>query len=348
MATGQWPTIADVASRTDPTGKAMAIAEMMAQSIVIADDAPSIPSNEMGGTSFAYRTSIPSGYFRQANAGVPFGKSTTGKSTVGMASLVGWSQVDKKVAKDTGDPEGFRNGEEAAFMEGMGQTFEGTVWYGNTATNPLQCEGLSYFYNTVNTASAANAANVIDCLGTGNNNLSLWLIGWSPRTIHLSYPRGGTAGLYTEDRGDVVPAFDALGNPFLAWTQYFEHNFGVVPANWQYGVRAANIDWTSAGLNGPNACDLFATMADMVLLPPMLSKMASGITKTDAPTDPATGTRFCFYTCRTGRHWMDVQAMRNRNTLITLNDYDGRVCDLFRQVPVKVSDQLSIYENRLT
>ena len=348
MATGAWPTYADVCSRTDPNGKTMIIAEMMAQSIVLADDMPVVESNEMGGTSFSYRTSIPSGYFRQANQGVPYGKSTTGKGSVGMAQLVGWSQVDKMLAKDAGDPEAFRTSEEVSFMEGMGQTFEGTIWYGNTATNPTQCEGLSYFYNTVNTATAANAANVIDNLGTGNNNLSLWLLGMSPRTLHISYPRGGIAGLYTEDRGDTVPAYDALGNPFLAWTQYFQHDFGFVPANWQYGVRGANIDWTSAGLSGTNPTDLFALMADMVMLPPMLSKMGSGITKTDAPMDPATGVRWCFYTTRTGRHWMDVQAMRNRNTLLTLNDYDGRVCDVYRGIPIKISDQLLTSESRLT
>ena len=119
MATGSWPTMADVASRTDPTGKTMVIAEMMAQSIVIADDAPMVESNEMGGTSFSYRTSIPSGYFRQANQGVPYGKSTTGKGSTGLAQLVGWSQVDKMLGMQQGDPEAFRTTEEVAFTNVM-------------------------------------------------------------------------------------------------------------------------------------------------------------------------------------------------------------------------------------
>jgi hypothetical protein len=109
-----------------------------------------------------------------------------------------------------------------------------------------------------------------------------------------------------------------------------------------------NIDVTNAGLAGPNALDLFATMAEMMLFPPHLGKGTSGITKTDAPNDPAPGIRPVFYTNRTGRHWMDVQAMRDRNVLLRLEDYAGRVTDNYRGIPVKISDQLIISESRVT
>jgi hypothetical protein len=39
------------------------------------------------------------------------------------------------------------------------------------------------------------------------------------------------------------------------------------------------------------------------------------------------------YTNRTGRHWMDVQAMRDRNVLLRIEDYAGRVTDNYRGIP---------------
>ena len=99
---------------------------------------------------------------------------------------------------------------------------------------------------------------------------------------------------------------------------------------------------------GPNALDIFATMAEIMLFPPHLGKGTSGITKTDAKNDPAPGIRPVFYTNRTGRHWMDVQAMRDRNVLLRLEDYAGRVTDNYRGIPVKISDQLLNTEARVT
>ena len=110
-------------------------------------------------------------------------------------------------------------------------------------------------------------------------------------------------------------------------------------------MRIANIDVTTAGLAGPNGLDLFLAMSQAVMLPPTLGKNVAGIEKVDAPTDPSPGVRPVFYTNRTVRFWMDAQGMRNRNVLLTVNDAAGRPQDVFRGVPVKVSDRLLITED---
>jgi CDP-diacylglycerol pyrophosphatase len=76
------------------------------------------------------------------------------------------------------------------------------------------------------------------------------------------------------------------------------------------------------------------------MLPPTLGKAISGIEKVDAPTDPSPSVRPVFYTNRTVRFWMDAQGMRNRNVLLTVNDSAGRPQDVFRGIPVKISDRL--------
>lgn len=347
MATGQWPTLVDRASRMDGAGKQMYIAEMMSQHNDLWGDVPFIESSEIDSHLFAFRSSIPSGFWRQYNQGVPYAKSTTGKAKVGLGSLEGYSQVDCKLANHTGNPERFCKSEDAAFIEGMGQTMAQSWYYGNVTTNPAQFGGLAMFFNTVNTANAANAVNVIDGGGTGSSNTSLWLECYGDRTLFGLYPRGSKAGLQTIDHGTTRAAYDALGNPFEAYTIYFSHDMGLCPMDWRYIVRFANIDVTAAGLAGPNAVDLFTNMATMLMMVPHLSAGTSGITDTDAYDDPAPGLRPVFHCNRTTRHWMEVQSMRNRNVLLNINDYAGKPVANYRGIPIKIVDQILNTEARV-
>jgi hypothetical protein len=347
MATGQWSTLVDVATRTDSDGKIPIIAEMLSQSNDFYDDMPFIEANEKTGHEFVFRTSIPAGAWRQYNQGVPYSKSTTAKARVGLGMLADYSQIDKDLAQHSGNAMQFRQSEDYAFMEGMSQTIAQTFYYGNTVTNPAEFMGFAPFYNTLNTATAANASNVLDGGGAGNSNASLWFICWGPETIFALYPRGSKGGLVHEDKGDVVPGYDALGNRFEAYTSYFSQQAGLCPKDWRYAVRLANLDTTAAGLAGPNAYDLFAGMAEVLLLPPKLTKSTSGITKTDAVQDVAAGVRPVFYCNRTIRHWMDVQAMRDRNVLLRIEDYAGMPVDGYRGYPIKVVDQLVTTESRV-
>ena len=347
MATGQWPTLADMASRINGAQKQVYIAEMLSQAISLYEDMPMVEANEIGGHEFVFRTSIPAGSWRQYNMGVPYSKSTTAKARVGLGSLEDYSQIDRMLAEDSGDIDMFRENEDVAFLEGMGQTMEQTGWYGNTTQTPAEFMGLAPFYNTVNTSTAQNAANVIDGGGTGSSNLSFWLVCWGTRTVFGLYPRGSKAGLTMEDKGDTVPGFDSLGNRFEAYTSWFRQQMAICPQDWRFAARIANVDTTTAGLAGPNALDIFATIRQMLLLPPYLGK-PSGITKTDAPNDPAPGMRPVMYCNRTGRHWADVQAMRDRNVLLRIDDYAGKPVDSINGIPLKISDQLLNTEARQT
>ncbi len=339
MSTGSWPTLVDLATRLDPDGKIPVIAEMLSQSNDYTDDVPWVEANEKTGHEFVFRTSIPAGSWRSYNMGVPYSKSTTAKARVGLGMLEDYSQVDRALAEHSGDKQRFRESEDVAFLEGMSQTIAQTFWYGNTTITPQEFMGFSPFYNTLSTSTAQNAANVIDGGGAASDNTSLWLIGWGPETIFGLYPRGSKAGLDMEDKGDVTPGFDSVGNRFEAYTSWFRQQAGLCPKDWRYGVRIANIDTTTAGLAGPNALDIFATMAQALLLFPKLTRPTSGITKTDAPMDDQ-GVRPVFYCNRTTRHWMDVQAMRDRNVLLRIEDYAGMPIDGYRGIPIKIVDQI--------
>lgn len=345
MATGSWPTLLDVANRSMPDGNIPLMAEMLSQCNELLEDAPYVEANEMGGHVFTYRTSIPAGTWRQYNQGVPYSKSTSAKSRVGLGMLEDYSQVDRALARHSGDVEKFRESEDVAFLEGMSQTVVQTLIYGNTKANPSQFMGFAPFYNTVSTGNADNAANVFNGGGTASNNSSLWLIGWNPETMSLLFPRGSMAGLEMEDKGDTVPAYDSFGNRFEAYTSWFHQEVGLMPKDWRYAARLANLDVTAAGLAGPNAYDIFVGMDQMLLAFPKIDATTSGITKTDAPTEASV--RAVFYANRTIRHFMFVQSVRNRNVLLGINDYAGKPVEGYRGVPIKTVDQLLNTESQV-
>lgn len=345
MATGSFLTMADVASRLGMNGEQLYIAEMLSQSICVFDDMPMKEATEYWRHEASYRGSLPAGAWRQANQGVGYSKSTTGKLTVGLAVLEAWSQIDELELVGVGDPETVRQSEDAAFMEGMGQTLEATVWYGNSVQTPAEFMGLAPFYNTI--SGAQNGANIIDGGGVGSSNTSIWLLGWGERTIYGLYPRSSKAGLTSDDRGTSMPGYDSVGNPFKAYTMVFQAMLGLCPNDWRYGVRIANLDVTTAGLAGPTPPDLFVLLSKAVMELPTMGKGVSGITKTDSPTgDP--GIRPVMYMDRTARFYMDVQGIRNRQVLLTINDAAGKPQDMFRGVPIKVSDQILNAEARVT
>jgi len=341
METGSWPTLIDVSSRLDPEGKIPVIAEMLSQCNDFYDDVPWVKANGRTKHEFVFRTSIPAGSWRGYNMGVPYSKSTTAKATVDMGMLEDYSQVDRALAEHSGDKERFRESEDAAFLEGMAQTIVATFLYGNSVQQPLEFMGFSPFYNTLTTTTAQNAANVLSGGGSGSSNASMWLIGWGPEAIFGVFPEGSRAGLDMEDKGDVTPGFDSLGNRFEAYTSWFRQQSGLCPKDWRYCVRYANLDTTngSVGLFGPTPPDLFVAMGQMELLFPKLTRTTSGITKTDAPLDDY-GVHPVYYCNRTVRHAMDIQALRDRNVLLSIKDYAGMPITGFRDIPVKVIDQL--------
>jgi hypothetical protein len=345
--TGAWPTIVDFANRTDKDGTTSDIAELLSQCNYIYDDMPIKPASEMEGHKFTFRTSVPSGYWLPFNSGAPSQKSTTARSEIGLGRLADLSQVDKGLARISGDWEGYRATEDEAFLMGMGQTISGTLFYGNTWFNPAQFMGLAGFFNTLNT-SAQNSNNIIDGGGTGSSNASLWLIDWGEKEVYGLAPRDSKAGIVVDNYGETWPGQDAFGNRFPAYSTWFEIITAICPEDWRRIVRYCNLDVTSAGLAGPTAADLFIGMNTMVQKLPTTPPGVTGNNKSDALRNPGQNSRAVFYCDRTIRHFLDVQAQRQRNVLLTKDDYDGKSVETYRNIPIKTVDQLLNTESRVT
>lgn len=344
---GAFLSLADLGRRMDPGGGIADITEILSQSNEMYDDMVWSEGNLPTGHRMTLRTSLPSGTWRFLNQGVQVGKSTTAQMTIACGTLEALSVIDYKEAQISGSPEKLRYSEDNAFLEGMSQQMAKTLGYGNATASPAQFTGFSPLFNTVSTATAANAVNVLDGGGTGSSNASMWLVGWGEDTVFGVFPRGSKAGLQFEDRGDMVPAYDASGNPFRAYTSWFSWDAGLAVRDWRYVVRVANLDTTSAGLAGSSAPDLFALLSKAVVRLPRMARNQSGIVKTDAPSEPALGIRPAIYMNRTVREYADIQAIRDRNVLLGPRDYAGEPVTSFRGIPIRVCDSFLSTEARV-
>ena len=250
------PTLLDLARRSDPDGTIADIVEILNQTNEILDDMVWIEGNLVTGHRTTIRLGLPTPTWRKMYGGVQPTKSRTVQVTDTTGMLEAYAEVDKALADLNGNTASWRLSEERPHIEGMGQEIVQTLFYGNEGTEPEAFTGLSPRFNSL---SAANAENIIDAGGTGTDNASIWLCIWDPSTGHGIVPKGSTAGLQMEDKGQVtIESIDGAGGRMEAYRSHYRQDAGLTIRDWRAFVRIANIDRSaltadaSTGANLPN------------------------------------------------------------------------------------------------
>lgn len=348
MAIAGLPSIVDFARMCAPDGSpALHIAQLLSQCNQIMKDLIYREGNLPLGNKITVGTGLPQGTWRGANAGVGFSKMLTAQLEDSIGELVGYSGVDRSIAEIGGDVAKFRYRQDMAHIEGLSQQISTALIYSNEAVNPGQITGFMPRYNTVNTATAMNAVNVIDAGGTASANASILLVSWGDNTTYAIHPKGTPAGITYEDKGDVRALYDASNNQFEGYTSYFRIKIGLSVEDWRYNVRIANIDTTAAGLKGTTPPDLNVLIAQAVGKLPSTNRRIFGAEETDDPSDPKPGTNPVLYCNRTVREWLDIQAIRDKNVLITPKEYAGETVLEWRGIPIRLVDSMLNTESRV-
>lgn len=258
-----FPSLIDVAKRTDPDGNTSSIAELLAQTNPILDDAVWVEANSAVDHTVTIRTGLPAVYFRMFNQGVPPSKSQTVQVKEGLSMLEAYAEVDKDLAMLNGNTASFRLSEDRAFIEAMNQKQAETVFYGNPAVDPKAYSGLAIRYSTK--AGAINGRNII-LAGTNvtADNSSAYLVVWSDNTVYMTYPKGSLAGLQVRDLGEHT-TIDPQGGRFQVLRTHYQWKAGLVVKDWRYVVRIANISAAAlAGGTPPNLINLFNAAIDLI------------------------------------------------------------------------------------
>lgn len=253
------PTLLDLANAMDPEGRISPVVEILNQTNEMLQDMTWIEGNLITGHQTVIRTGLPTPTWRKMYGGVQPTKSTRAKITDNCGMLEDYAEVDKALADLNGNTAEFRLSEDVAHIEGINQELQQTLMYGNEGTEPEAFTGFSPRFNDL---SAANADNIILGGGSGTDNGSIWLVCWSPMTVHGIVPKGSTAGLIREDKGQVtIENVDGNGGRMEAYRTHYRFDAGLTVKDWRYVVRICNIDKSNLT---PDATGSSAVLPDLL------------------------------------------------------------------------------------
>lgn len=325
----RFPTLLDVTMALDPDGGIAAVAELLSQTNEIMADWTFQEGNLTIGHQSVIRTGLPSVTWRKLYGGVQADKSRRARITDSCGMMEAYNEVDKALADLNSNANEFRASEARAQIEAMSQDLAETLFYGNISVNPERFEGLASRYSSL---SADNRENIIDAGGTGSDNASIWLIAWDPQAIFGIYPKGSTAGIQMNDKGQVtIENIDGAGGRMEAYRTHFRVDAGLVLKDWRYVVRICNIDRSLLSVSVATGADLNDLMSEALERLPMVTANTA------------------FYGDRDMRQmWRKQTAYKLKDSSLTMEDVGGVRSPMFQgEVPMRRVDRLAIDEARV-
>lgn len=304
-------TLIELAKRT-ANKELLSIAEVLNETNEMLDNAIWVEANQLTSHLTTVRTSLPKGSFRAINEGVAEEASSTRQVVEPMGMLEAYSTVDKKLVDIAPNPDEFRSNEDKAFIEGLGQTLQESIIYGNRADDIREFDGLS-----VRPDWDAIADPYVWSAGGDADTTSLWLIQWGVDKVHLIYPKGSqTMGIKRDDLGEQT-VYDVLGNPYQAYRSHFMADCGLVIRNPRCVQRIVNIEPAGA-TNILDDDDIVKALNQMV----------------------TRGAGAIIYCNRTLLSQLDILAKDKTNVTYTSAEVFGKQVTLFQGHPVRLVEQI--------
>lgn len=335
-------TLVDVTATYGEAGESQGqIAEILTKENPILEDMPWKEGNLLTGNRTWVRTGKPAVAWRRMNQGVPRSKGTVGAFDEVSAQLAATSQMDRSAAVLGGNPARARMNFAKPFFESMNDEMSETIFYGNQFYESTEFTGLTPRYNDLD---GVTGDYIIDAGGTGTDNRSMWLINWDPDQFTGIFPKGTKAGLVHMDTtanlrlaedgypiGDMVN--DESGNPYPAYTDFFQWEAGLSIGDHRNAVRVANIDFsllTKDRSTGADLEDLLVQAVERVR---------------------ATGPNAAIYVPKPLSAMLRRQALtdsRNSRGLLGFETIGGRRVTSFDGIPIRPLDALNVDEARVT
>lgn len=239
-------TILERIRRTDPSGDAMAIAEVLAEENPIFFDMPMFESNDAVSHKVNRRTAIPTGTWTKYYQGVATVATRTKELVFGIGNLKAYSEPDKDLIDSFPNPKKARMDEAMGIIEGMSQEVAATLVYGNAASAPEEFDGFATHMNTV-----SSTTNVISAGGSGSDTTSVFIVQWGPRKVYGVYPKGDPFyGIRHRDLGEHTQSTATTSAANTAQLQVYRDLFqiklGLVIHDDRCIARIANIESTGS------------------------------------------------------------------------------------------------------
>lgn len=325
-----YPSLKDYYSQQEGGKITSTIIDLFIQSNTMLEDAVAIECNDGTTHKTTVRNGAPEVQFRKFYQGVPCSKGDYTQVEDGVSMILDYSSVDKKLADLNNDTNQFRLNEADAHIQGINNTLQENVIYGNKGVDTSAFDGFATRYNTISDTKGDVGYQVIDAGGTGSNNTSIYLISWGEKTTHLIYPKGSKAGLEHKDLGEQTVK-DSKGGEYQAYRDSFSWDVGLCLRNYRSCGRIANIDVTKLGT--ANAPDLIELMVKEYYRCKKHAKMAKA--------------KMVWYVNETVETYLHLQAMNKNNVRLAIDEVAGEPVLTFLGIPVKCCDAILDTEARV-
>lgn len=227
------------AAKLTHNGQMLPMAEILTKSKPVLQHIPFFEANDQFSNKTLQRYTLPAGTWRKFNAGVAAETSQGKQITDTMGMLDSYWEGDCDLVDSMPSPETFRQEQNAAFVEGFGQTMTTQLWYGNALVDPEKWTGLAP------RMASLNSKTVQGC-GGSTTLTSIYLVQWGAGKVYGIFPRGSAAGLRHEPKPGKQTKSDSNG---LMWEVYRDHytwKAGLVVENPRCIARVANMEPTGA------------------------------------------------------------------------------------------------------
>lgn len=322
--TAQYPSLVDLASRLDPQGKIIPIAEVLAKRDPILRLLKWKECNKTDGYVHGIRTGIPSATWRKLYQGVQPQKSTTAQVTDTCGNLETYAEVDKDLADINGNTAAWRLSEQKPFFQGMGNQMAETIFYGDTDKTPDRFMGLAPRYNTLS-AKVPSSRNVIAASASAQDKqcTSIFLI--SLDQFYGIYPKASKVGMQHTDKGQQTKVLEN-GSMMEVYRDHYKWQAGTALEDWRGCVRVCNIPVKDGAIN-LTADELIKTLIKA---------------KNRIPADLRTNVHmFCAEEVKTA---LELAALEKSSNVVKIVEAAGQFTTNFFDIPIEVSDSISLTE----
>lgn len=203
---------------------------------------------------------IPEPTFRKLYGFVQPSRGTTVPISDNCGMIEDYLEVDVAEADLNGNSARFLASQTRMITEGFNKKIAKSLFYEDEKVTPEGFTGFAPRFNTLDTAAAACAVNVIDAADGAAVagqllNQSIWLVNWGDYQVHACFPKGSKAGLQINDKGQVTIQ-DSAGGRMEAYRTHFRWDIGLAVPDWRHVVRIANIKMSDLTKNAAAGADL--------------------------------------------------------------------------------------------
>lgn len=316
-------TLQDIQKQLDPNGAPARVIESLTRDSPILQDIPWMPTNGADSHLVTQRTGLPRPTWVKYNQGVTPIKATTDQFTETCGRAEARISIDKALAKRKG-AEAYKTQQVQAVMEGMRQEVATGLFYHSTKTAPEKFMGLSPRLDKLSVIPYSGQIIPHTAAPVGNDQMSIWLIGWGLHTVHGIYPQGTTAGItHTPLKEDYED--DGAGGKYLAERAHLSWQCGLAVEDARYVVRIGNIDLSALLGTGTT----------------IINAMIDALERIHS----LDGVKPVFYMNRTLRAFLRKQVNDTARNTLTIENVAGKPQLMFSEVPIHREDALLTTES---